>query len=279
MEVTYDEPQPGRARSRAARARAPARGTHPGAGASRHVRHRPALVAGRAGRRQDQDAHAPRRLSACERAGAAVGDPRGHVQRPRRRRAADTARRPARRDRRARGDGGDVPLGVRAAAARARGRVRPHRALHDLRPGGHAPRDRLAPVRRRARRDPAGAGRLRAAGERRGARRDLARQERAADARTRTSARPTIRRRRWSRRCGARARSSCGAAMRSSSTICSPARSGCSQSIRTGSRGCGSDGGGSWPTSSRTPATRRRCSSTCSPARTGTCACAATTTS
>ena len=34
-----------------------------------------------------------------------------------------------------------------------------------------------------------------------------------------------------------------------------------------------------WPTSSRTPATRRRRSSTCSPGRTGTCACAATTTS
>ena len=109
-------------------------------------------------------------------------------------RAAAAARRPARRDRRARGDGGDVPLGVRAAVARARRRVRPHRALHDLRPGGHAPRDRLAALRRRARRDPAGAGRLRAAGERRGARRDLARQERAAVARTHTSARPHIRR-------------------------------------------------------------------------------------
>ena len=30
---------------------------------------------------------------------------------------------------------GDVSLGVRAAAARARQRVRAHRALHDLRPG------------------------------------------------------------------------------------------------------------------------------------------------
>ena len=239
----------------------------------------PLLVAGRAGRRQDQDAHAPRRLSARERAGAAVGDPRGHVQRPRRRRAAAAARRPARRDRRARGDGGDVPLGVRAAAARARRRVRPHRALHDLRPGGHAPRDRLAAVRRRARRDPAGAGRLRAAGERRGARRDLAREERAADpgrvrALGHTSGRAA------DRRGVARERdASCGAATRSSSTTCSPARSGCSSSTRTGSRGCGSGGGGSWPTSSRTPATRRRCSSTCSPARTGTCAWSETTTS
>ena len=66
---------------------------------------------------------------------------------------------------------------------------------------------------------------------------------------------------------------SCGAATRSSSTICSRARSGCSPSIRIGSRGCASGGGGSWPTSSRTPATRRRRSSTCSPAPTGTCAC------
>ena len=94
------------------------------------------------------------------------------------------------------GDGGDVSFGVRAAAARARGRVRAHRALHDLRPGGHAPGDRLAAVRRRARRDPAGAGRLRAARERRGARRDLARQERAAVARTPTSAPRHIRARR-----------------------------------------------------------------------------------
>ena len=78
------------------------------------------------------------------------------------------------------GDRGDVSLGVRAAAARARERVRAHRALHDLRPGRHAPGGRLAALRRRARRDPAGACRLRAAGERRGAGRDLARQERAA---------------------------------------------------------------------------------------------------
>ena len=69
------------------------------------------------------------------------------------------------------------------------------------------------------------------------------------------------------------------AAMRCASTTCSRSRCGCCQSIRTGSRGCGSGGGGSWPTSSRTPATRRRRSSTCSPAPTGTCACAAMTTS
>ena len=92
------------------------------------------------------------------------------------------------------GDRGDVSLRVRAAAARARARVRAHRALHDLRPGRHAPRDRLAAVRRRARPDPAGARRLRTAGERRGAGRDLARQEPAAVARQlralgRTSAR------------------------------------------------------------------------------------------
>ena len=53
--------------------------------------------------------------------------------------------------RRARGDRRDVSLGVRAAAARARRRVRAHRALHDLRPGRHAPRGRLAAVGRRAR--------------------------------------------------------------------------------------------------------------------------------
>ena len=173
-------PNPGRARSRAARDRAPARGADPRAGASRHVRLRPAAVAGRAGRRQDQDADPPCGVSARERPRAAVGDPRGHVQRPRRRRAAAAARRPARRDRRACSYGGDVPFGVRAAAARARGRVRAHRALHDLRPGGHAPGDRLAALRRRARGHPAGSCRLRAARERRGARRDLARQERAA---------------------------------------------------------------------------------------------------
>ena len=140
----------------------------------------PLLVARRARRRQDPHADPPRGVPARERAGAAVGDPRGHVQRPRRRRAAATARRPARRDRRPRRDRGDVSLGVRAAVARARERVRAHRALHDLRPGRHAPRDRLAAVRRRARADPAGARRLRAAGERRGARRDLAREEPAA---------------------------------------------------------------------------------------------------
>ena len=176
-------------------------------------------------------------------------------------------------------DRGDVSLGVRAAAARARGRVRAHRALHDLRPGRHAPRDRLAAVRRRARRDPAGAGRLRAAGERRGARRDLARQEPAAVPgryeRSRIASGRAADRRGVARERDA----SCGAATRSSSTTCSRARSGCWSSIRTGWRGCGSGGGGSWPTSSRTPATRRRRWSTCSPARTGTCACAAMTTS
>ena len=36
-------------------------------------------------------------------------------------------------------------------------------------------------------------------------------------------------------------------------------RAGCSQSTRTGSRGCERGGDGSWPTSSRTPATPRRC--------------------
>ena len=77
-------------------------------------------------------------------------------------------------------DRGDVPLRVRAAAARARRPVRPDRALHDLRPGRHAPGRRLAALGRRARRDPAGARRLRPAGERRGAGRDLARQEPAA---------------------------------------------------------------------------------------------------
>ena len=140
----------------------------------------PGVVAGRAGRRQDPDADPPCGVSACERPRAAVGDPRGHVQRPRRRRVAAAARRPAGRDRRACRYGGDVPFGVRAAVARARGRVRAHRALHDLRPGGHAPGGRLAALRRRARGHPAGCRRLWAARERRGARRDLARQERAA---------------------------------------------------------------------------------------------------
>ena len=176
----YDPGRPGRARSRAARDRAPARGADSRAGASRHVRLRPAAVAGRAGRRQDQDADPPCGVSARERPRAAVGDPRGHVQCSRRLRAAAAARRPARRDRRACSDGGDVPFGVRAAVARARRRVRTDRALHDLRPGGYAPGDRLAALRRRARGHPAGSCRPRPARERRGAHRDLARQERAA---------------------------------------------------------------------------------------------------
>ena len=111
-------------------------------------------------------------------------------------RAAAAARRPARRERRPRSHRGDVSLGVRAPVARARERVRSHRELHDLRPGGHAPRDRLAALRRRARRDPAGAGRLRPAGERRGAGRDLPRQERADHAGELRALRPASRRRR-----------------------------------------------------------------------------------
>src|ERR1035437_6315697 len=144
-EVIYDAPRPGRARERAAWDRPPAYGTDPRAGPS---------------------SDPPRRLPAREWPRAAVGDPRGHVQRPRRRRAAIAARGPARRDRRTRRDRGDVSLGVRAVVARARERVRAHRALHDLRPSRHAAGDRLAAVRRRARADPAGARRLRAAGER-----------------------------------------------------------------------------------------------------------------
>ena len=118
--------------------------------------------------------------AARDRRRAAVGDPRRHLQRARGRRAAAAARRPARRADRARRHRGDVSLGLRADAARARQRVRPHRALHDLRPGRHAPRDRLAALRPAARADPAGARRLRAARGRRGARRDLAGEEPAA---------------------------------------------------------------------------------------------------
>ena len=153
-----------------------------------------AAAAGRSRRRKDQDADSSRGVPDRERARAAVGDPRGHVQRPRRRRAAAAARRPARRDRRARGDRRHVSLGVRPAAARARERVRPHRPLHDLRPGRHAPRDRLAAVRRRARRDPAGAGRPRPARQCRAAGRDLPCQERAADPGRIPAVRPTSRR-------------------------------------------------------------------------------------
>ena len=242
-------------------------------------RQRPAAVAGRPGRRQDQNADPPRRVSDRERPRAAVGDPRGHVQRPRRRRAAAAARRPARRDRRARGDRGDVSLGVRPAAARARRRVRAHRALHDLRPGGHAPGDRLAAVRRRARRDPAGAGRLRPARQRRGAGRDLARQEPAAVSRD-LRAIGVAPRRSVDRRAVARERDRAAAQQ----------RVGLRRSARVrgavAGRGAAPAGVASpavavdhRATSSRTPAMRRRRWSTCSPARTGTCACAATTTS
>ena len=169
-------------------------GTDARAVASRRARDGAAAAAGRPRRRKDQDADSSRGVPDRERTRAAVGDPRGHVQRPRRRRAAAAARRPARRDRRARGDRRHVSLGVRPAAARARERVRPHRPLHDLRPGRHAPRDRLAAVRRRARRDPAGAGRPRPARQRRGAGRDLPRQERAADPGRIPAVRPTSRR-------------------------------------------------------------------------------------
>ena len=128
-------------------------------------------------------------------------------------------------------------------------------------------------------RDPAGARRLRAAGERRGARRDLAREEPAAvPGRLRALHRASGRA--ADRRGVARERDRAAALQRV--RVRRPARlrgQAARQSIRTGSRGCGSGGGGCWPTSSRTPATRRRRSSTCSPARTGTCACAAMTTS
>ena len=124
-EATYESGRPGGARPRAARDRAPARRADPRAGASRHVRPRPAAATGRAGRRQDPHPDPPRRLPALERPSEAMGDPRGHVQRSRRRRTTPTARRPARRDDRPGRHRGDVPLGVRAAVARARERVRP----------------------------------------------------------------------------------------------------------------------------------------------------------
>src|ERR1035437_6619150 len=96
-EVIYDAPRPGRARERAAWDRPPAYGTDPRAGPSIDPRHRPVAVARRAGRRQDPHADPPRRLPAREWPRAAVGDPRGHVQRPRRPRAAIAAPPPARR--------------------------------------------------------------------------------------------------------------------------------------------------------------------------------------
>ena len=80
----------------------------------------PFAFAGRPGRRQDQDADSPRRLPDRDRASETGGDPGGHVQRPRRGRAAPAACRAARRIGRARRDRGDVSLGVRAASARAR---------------------------------------------------------------------------------------------------------------------------------------------------------------
>ena len=177
------------------------------------------------------------------------------------------------------GDRGDVPLGVRAAAARARERVRAHRALHDLRPGGHAPRGRLAALRRRARRDPAGAGRLRAAGERRGARRDLARQELAADPGRLRALRHASGRaadRRGVARERARAAALQRVRVRRPARVRGQAARRASAPARVAAAAVALD---RWPTSSRTPATRRRRSSTCSPARTGTCACAAMTTS
>ena len=153
---------------RAPGAQTPCRKPHRRAGAGRPPRARAAAAAGRPGRRQDQDAHPPRRPAARHRARAAVGDPRRHLQRPRRRRAQAAARRPARRTAGARRHRRHLPLGLRAAAQRARHRVRAHRRIHGLRPGRRAQGHRVAALRRPARTHPTGAGRPRTARQQRG---------------------------------------------------------------------------------------------------------------
>ena len=175
---------------------------------------------------------------------AAVGNPGRHLLGARGGRAAVAARRPARRAGRARRHRRDVSLDLRADAARARQRVRPHRELHRVRPDGRAARDRMAALRSAARADPAGARRLRAARGRRGARRDLVGEEPAAVPRQLPAA-GAARRGAADRRRVAGGRDRAAALEQlGTSTTCSCARCGCWPSTRTGSRSTANAGGG-----------------------------------
>ena len=100
---------------------------------------------------QDARAHPPHRLPDAHRAGARRRDPRDHVHQQGR--AGDArARRAARRPRHARDVGDDLPLRLRADAARRRPPARLHAPVHDLRRGRPAPPDQELPRRPRHRR-------------------------------------------------------------------------------------------------------------------------------
>ena len=118
--------------------RAPARRGHPRRGAAADPRRR------RLG--QDARAHAPDRLPAAHGPGPRGRDPRDHVHQQGRPGDA-RARRAAGRPRHPRDVGDDLPLGLRADAARRRPPARLHAPVHDLRRGRLAAADQEVPRR------------------------------------------------------------------------------------------------------------------------------------
>ena len=100
---------------------------------------------------QDARAHPPHRLPDAHQAGARGRDPRDHVHQQGG--AGDArARRAAGRPRHPRDVGDDVPLRLRADAARRRPPARLHAPVHDLRRGRPAAPDQALPRRPRHRR-------------------------------------------------------------------------------------------------------------------------------
>ena len=120
---------------------------------------------------QDARAHAPHRLPRAHRAGAGGRDPRDHLHEQGGAGDARARRAPARPPH-ARDVGDDLPLGLRAHAARRGAAAGLLEVVHDLRPGRLAAPDQARP--RRPRRRPQA---LHAGGDRRA---DLGRQEQAA---------------------------------------------------------------------------------------------------
>ena len=126
----------------------PARRPHARAGPGRHGRHRPAApdCGPRGG--QDPHPHPPDRVSARVTGASPTRSSQSHSASARPASCACASRTCSGRNGHER-HRRDVPLGLRAAAARARAPVRPHRAVHDLRPGRYAAGDRLDPLRPR----------------------------------------------------------------------------------------------------------------------------------
>ena len=128
----------------------PARGPQRPPAGGGHVRRGAAADPRRRRLGQDPRADPPDRLPGRDRRRQAERDPRDHVHeqggggdaRPGR-----AARRPAR----ARDVGDDVPLRLRADAARPRRQARVHAPVHDLRPGRLAAADQALPGRARDR--------------------------------------------------------------------------------------------------------------------------------